>query len=172
MSMLYVYIAGIIVCIALSAFCSGAEMCYSSCSTLRLESIKDGGSKGAALALKIVENYDKALSAILIGNNLVNIAASSLASVALITAAGSDEYAWAVTAVITALVIIFGETIPKITAKKNANSMAVSYSRPVRFMMIVLSPVVWIVVKLIYLLTLWRKGADSGDSSEDAVEEL
>lgn len=172
MSMLYVYIAGIIVCIALSAFCSGAEMCYSSCSTLRLESIKDGGSKGAALALKIVENYDKALSAILIGNNLVNIAASSLASVALITAAGSDEYAWAVTVVITALVIIFGETIPKITAKKNANSMAVSYSRPVRFMMIVLSPVVWIVVKLIYLLTFWMKGADSGDSSEEAVEEL
>lgn len=172
MSMLYVYIAGIVVCIALSAFCSGAEMCYSSCSSLRLESMKDGGSKSASLALKIVDNYDKALSAILIGNNLVNIAASSLASVALITTVGNDEYAWAVTAVITVLVIIFGETIPKIVAKKNANSMAVSYSGPVRLMMIVLSPVVWVVVKLIYLLTFWMKDGNTGDSSEEAVEEL
>ena len=172
MSMVYIYIIGIIICIALSAFCSGAEMCYSSCSTLRLESIRDGGSKRAALALKIIDSYDNALSAILIGNNLVNIAASSLASVALITAVGNDDYAWAVTAVITVLVIIFGETIPKIVAKKNANSMAVSYARPVRFMMIVLSPVIWVVVKLIYLLTFWMKGNDTGDSSEEAVEEL
>jgi putative hemolysin len=172
MSMLYIYIAGIIVCIALSAFCSGAEMCYSSCSTLRLESLKDSGSKSAELALKIVENYDKALGAILIGNNLVNIAASSLASVALITAVGNDDYAWAVTATITVLVIIFGETVPKIVAKKNANSMALSYSHPVRSLMIVLSPVVWIVVKLIYLLTFWMKAPDTGDSSEEAVEEL
>ena len=172
MSMVYVYIIGIFVCICLSAFCSGAEMCYSSCSTLRLESMRDSGSKRAALALRIVESYDNALSAILIGNNLVNIAASSLASVALITAAGSDEYAWAVTAVITVLVIIFGETIPKIVAKKNANSMAVAYSRPVRFMMIVLSPLIWVVVKLIKLLTFWMKGEDPGESSEEAVEEL
>ena len=172
MNMVYIYIVGIIVCIALSAFCSGAEMCYSSCSTLRLESMRDGGSKKAALALRIVENYDNALSAILIGNNLVNIAASSLASVALITAVGNDDYAWAVTAIITVLVIIFGETVPKIVAKKNANTMAVNYSHPVRFMMIVLSPVIWVVVKLINLLTFWMKSDDSGDSSEEAVEEL
>lgn len=172
MSSVIIYIIGIAVCIALSAFCSGAEMCYSACSTLRLESIRDSGSKRAALALKIVENYDNALSAILIGNNLVNIAASSLASVALIMLAGDDDLAWLVTIVITILVIIFGETIPKIVAKKNANSMAITYSRPVRCMMIVLFPIIWVVVKLIYLLTFWMKGDDSAESSEEAVEEL
>ena len=172
MSSLVIYIIGIILCIFLSAFCSGAEMSYSSCSPLRLESMRDSGSKRASLALKIIENYDNALSAILIGNNLVNIAASSLASLALITAAGSDDFAWAVTALITVLVIIFGETIPKIVAKKNANSMAVAYSRPVHCMMIVLGPVIWVVVKLIRLLTFWMKGDEGGDSSEEAVEEL
>ena len=172
MSSLILYIAGIILCIFLSAFCSGAEMSYSSCNPLRLESMRDRGSKRAALALKIIENYDNALSAILIGNNLVNIAASSLASVALITAAGNDDYAWAVTAVITVLVIIFGETIPKIAAKKNANSKALAYARPVRCMTVVLGPVIWVVVKLIRLLTFWMKGDEGGESSEEAVEEL
>ena len=167
-----IYIIGIILCIGLSAFCSAAEMSYSSCSTLRLESYRDSGSKKADAALWILERFDKALSAILIGNNLVNIAASSLASVALIVLSGNDDKAWLVTLIITVLVIIFGETIPKIVAKKNANRLAISFAGIVKAMMIVLSPVIWVVVKLIHLITGRMKPEESGDSSEEAVEEL
>ena len=124
---LYLVIAGIIVCICFSALFSATEMAYSSCNMMRLESARDDGSKKAARAIKITEHYDDALSAILIGNNLANIAGSSLASILVIMLLG-DGYAWLATLVITVLVIIFGETIPKITAKKNANRLSENYS--------------------------------------------
>ena len=81
-------IAGIIVCIYLSNFFSGSEMAYSSCNEMRLESDEDEGDRKAGLALYIARHFDDALGAILIGNNLVNIACSSLGSVAVILIAG------------------------------------------------------------------------------------
>ena len=119
---IYLVIAGILLCVVGSNFFSAAEMGYSSCNQLRLENSRDDGSKRAAIALRITENYDDALSAILIGNNLVNIAASSLGSVLVIMLTGGDEHAWLSTLIVTVLVIVFGETIPKISAKKNANT--------------------------------------------------
>lgn len=168
---LYLVLVGIVLCICLSAFFSSSEMAYSSCNALRLERARDGGSKRAGVALRITERYDDALGAILIGNNLVNIAASSLGSVAVLLITGGDEYTWAATVIITLLVIIFGETIPKITTKKNANRTAESFAYPVRGLMIVLKPIVWLVVKAIDLLTRGMKPEDDTDSDE-AVEEL
>ena len=89
----YLVIAGIILCIYLSGFFSGSEMSYSSCNTMRLENEKEEGYKKAGVALFIAEHFDDALGAILIGNNLVNIACSSLGSVAVILLAGTDKYA-------------------------------------------------------------------------------
>ena len=163
--------AGILVCLCLSAFCSSAEMSYSSCNTVRLENLRDDGSKRAGAAVKITERFDDALSAILIGNNLANIAASALGSVLVILLLGSDEYAWAATVILTVLVIIFGETIPKITAKKAANTLALRYAYAVRGMMIVLKPVVWLVVGLVHLITGGEKKEEETDG-EEAVEEL
>lgn len=168
---LYLIIAGIAVCIALSAFCSSSEMAYSSCNTIRLEGMKDDGSKRASLALLITERFDDALSAILIGNNLANIGASSLASVLVILITGGEEYAWLATLILTILVIIFGETIPKISTKKNPNTVALRHARPVRIMMVVLWPLIWLVVKLIHLITCKLPEQDAG-SPEEAVEEL
>jgi len=125
---IYLVIAGIIVCVACSNFFSASEMGLSSCNMLRLENARDGGSKRAAIALRIAERYDDALSTILIGNNLANIAASSLGSVLVIMITGGDDHAWLSTVIITLLVIIFGETIPKITAKKNANTVTVRHA--------------------------------------------
>lgn len=162
---------GIFLCLCLSNFCSASEMAYSSCNVLRLENARDDGSKKAGLAVRITEHFDDALSAILIGNNLANIGASSLASVLVILITSSEDYAWVSTVVLTFLVIIFGETIPKITAKKNANRIALRHAYPVRFMMIVLKPLIWLVVKLIELIT---KGLpdQKDESSDEAVEEL
>lgn len=168
---LYSVLVGIVLCICLSAFFSASEMAYSSCNSLRLERARDSGSKRAGVALRITEQYDDALGAILIGNNLVNIAASSLGSVAVILITGGDEYAWTATVIITMLVIIFGETVPKIITKKNANRTAESFAYPVRALMMVLKPLVWLVVKAIDLLTRGMKPENDPDSDE-AVEEL
>lgn len=166
----YLAAAGIAICVALSAFFSGSEMAYSSCNLLRLERARDEGSKAAALAVKIVERYDDALGAILIGNNLVNIAASSLGSVLVILLFGSDEFTWVSTLAVTLLVIIFGETIPKITVKKRANLTAMQNARVIHAMTVLLWPLLWLVVKTIDLLTRGMKG--EADDEDEAVEEL
>ena len=163
-------IVGIAICVCCSAFFSASEMSFSSCNTIRLENSRDSGSKKAGIAMKIVENYDDALSAILIGNNLANIAASSLGSV-LVIMLGLGQYTWLSTVMITLLVIVFGETMPKIIAKKNANRIAENYSYAIRFLMIILMPLVWVVVKLIELLTGWMR-PDEDESEDEAVEEL
>ena len=167
---IYIALTGIFLCLCLSAFCSASEMSFSSCSTMRLENARDAGSKRAKTAVYITEHFDDALSAILIGNNLANIGASSLASIAVILIAG-DGYAWVATVVLTVLVIIFGETMPKITAKQNANRFALKNAYIVRAMMVVFYPLVWVVVMLIKLITLGMKG-ETGDSPDEAVEEL
>ena len=166
---------GIMFCLIASAFFSASEMAYSSCNTLRLENLEEEGSRRARAARYITEHFDKALSTILIGNNLVNIASSSLASVLMILLLGSvrgAKYAWVSTAVLTILVIICGETIPKITAKKNANRFALSFAYPIRVLMVLLFPAVWLVVSLIRLLTLPLKSAPEDEDQDAAVDEL
>ena len=171
MTQTLLYLAGILLCVILSGFFSGSEMAYSSCSSLRLEHLRDDGSKRAGVAARIAERFDDALSAILIGNNLVNIAASSLGTVLVVHLTGGDSKVWLATLIITVIIIIFGETIPKITCKKNANRVAVRYAYPVRALMLILKPLVWLVVKAVGLLTRSLKGEEDEDA-EEAVEEL
>lgn len=164
--------AGIFLCLCLSNFCSASEMAFSSCNVMRLENARDDGPKRAKIAVYITEHFDDALSAILIGNNLANIGASSLASVAVILVTGGDEYAWLATIILTVLVIIFGETMPKISAKKNANRTSLKNAYVVRAMMIIFYPLVWLVVSLIKLLTMGMKPEAADADSDEAVEEL
>ena len=171
MSTVLVFV-GIFLCLCLSNFCSASEMAFSSCNVMRLENARDDGSKRAKIAVYITEHFDDALSAILIGNNLANIGASSLASVAVILVTGGDEYAWLATVILTVLVIIFGETMPKISAKKNANRTSLKNVYVVRAMMIIFYPLVWLVVSLIKLLTMSMKPEAADADSDEAVEEL
>lgn len=157
--------------IALSAFFSASEMSFSSVNRMRLENAAEDGSNKAKTALEVCDRFDDALSAILIGNNLVNIGASSLSSVIAILLAG-EKYTPAATAIVTVLVIIFGETMPKIVAKKNANRTAIRFAYPIRALMIVLKPIVWVVVGLVHLITKPMKGDTVEDEQEAAVEEL
>ena len=164
-------VIGILLLICFSAFSSASEMAYSSCNLLRLENLRDEGSKRAAVAVKIASRFDDALSTILIGNNLANIGASSLVSVLVILLTGGDSLTWLGTLILTIVIIIFGESIPKICAKKSANRMALRFAYVLRFLMTLLYPVVWIVVKLIALLTFWLK-EEHDETAEEAVEEL
>lgn len=163
-------LGGILLCVLFSSFFSASEMAYSSCNRLRLENSAEEGSGRARLALKIVDRFDDALSAILIGNNLVNIACSSLGSVLVILITGKDSNTWIATLILTLVIIVFGETIPKITAKKNANRISLQNAAPVRFLMIVLKPLILLVVGLVRLLTFWMK--EESEDEDEAVEEL
>ena len=168
------YFIGIIVCVAFSAFFSASEMSFSSANRMRLDSAAEDGKRSAALAGKICDRYDDTLSAILIGNNLVNIASSSLATVTAILLTGSEKYTALATAIVLILVIIFGETMPKIVAKKNANRLAMAFAPFIWALAIVLTPVRWVVVGLVKLLIGKDKPAPDSDidPDEEAVEEL
>lgn len=170
--MIYLCLAGLLLCVIGSNYFSSSEMAYSSCNRMRLESARDGGSKKAAIAVKIIDRFDDALSAILIGNNLVNIAASSIGSVLVILVAGDDRYAWVSTVVITVLIVIFGETMPKIIAKTSANRIALSHARFIRALTIVLMPLIWVVVGLVRLLTAGLKGEETSSDEDAAAMEL
>ncbi len=165
------YIAAYIVLICFSAFFSSSEMCFSSANRLRLENAAENGSRGAKVALKVMDRFDDSLSAILIGNNLVNIATSSIASVMVILLFG-ERWTWLSTVITTILVMIFGETMPKIVAKKNANRLAPVFAWPIRALTIILLPVIFIVVSLVRLITWPFKGEERHEDDEAAVEEL
>ena len=140
-----IFWVGLFFCIVLSGFFSGSEMSYSSMNRVRIEGLAENGSATAKIALYIYDHFEKALGAILIGNNLVNIAASSMATVMAITLFGESAVG-AVSAVMTITIIIFGETMPKITAKKNASRFAMLFAYPLRLIMWILSPLVLLVV--------------------------
>ncbi len=168
--MIAVFLAAIVACVLFSAFFSASEMSFSSCNRMRLEHARDEGDNKAAAALRITERFDDTLSTILVGNNLVNIAASSLASV-LVLLAFDGKHTWVATTLLTIIIIIFGETIPKITAKKNATRMAMQCAKPIRVLMILFRPVTFVVVMLVKLITMPLKG-ETKDDDDDAVEEL
>lgn len=165
------YIVAMVVMVALSAFFSASEMSFSAVNKMRLESMAEDDVRGAKLAMRVEEKFDDALSAILIGNNLVNIALSSLGSVVAILIAG-EEWTWLATAVVTVVVIIFGETVPKIVAKKNASSLVRIFCYPVRFLTIVLKPAILIVVGLINLVMKVLPKEKSELDEEEAHQEL
>ena len=111
---------GILVCIIFSAFFSASEIAYASVNSVRLKTKAESGNRYARVALYISENFNEALSAILIGNNLVNIAASSISAVIVIQLMG-DKGTILSTVVMTVIILIFGEITPKIIAKKIAD---------------------------------------------------
>ena len=163
-------IAAALACIALSAFFSASEMALSAANRIRLSNLAEDGKKSAALALRLLDRFDDALSAILIGNNFVNIALSSLGSVIAIRSFG-ERWAWLSTVLVTAAVIVCGETIPKILAKKNANRLLPAVAGPLRVLSLLLWPLTALTVALIRLLTMPLRGEPEHEN-EAAVEEL
>lgn len=166
----YWYYIGFAACVVLSAFFSGSEMSFASANRIRLKNAADAGSRRAKTALGICERFDDSLSAILIGNNLVNIAASSLSSVITILLVG-EKYTSLATVIVTVIVIIFGETIPKIVAKKNATPMSIAFSYIIKALTAVLKPVIFVIVGFIHLLTKFIRD-ENEDPSDAAAEEL
>jgi len=155
----------IVLMVIFSAYFSGSEISFNASNKLRLKKAADAGSKSAALAYRISENFNTALSAILIGNNLANIAASTTATVItmhlLLTfgSLGNDGLASLIsTLIMTLIILIFGEIVPKILAKNHADTVVCWFAYPTRVLTWFLYPVVWLVMRLINLLSrLWGK---------------
>lgn len=137
----------IVVLLLLSAVFSASETAFSAAKDTRLRAIAQDGGKRAKLAIKISESFDKALTAILIGNNIVNLAAASVATLMVTNRFGS-QYVAVGTAVITVLVIIFGEIIPKNLAKEYPETFCLFIAYPLWGMITVFTPLVWLLIKL------------------------
>ncbi len=129
----------LIICIVLSAFFSSSETALTSLSKLRIRAMVDDGVKNAKLIQKVTDNSGKLLSAILIGNNLVNIGASSLGTVIATDLFGSKGVGIA-TGILTILILIFGEISPKTFAKDNAEVVSCYVVKPIAFCMFIFTP--------------------------------
>ncbi len=137
----------LVILIALSAFFSASETAYTTVNKIRLQNYVDAGSKKAKTALFIAENYDRTLTTILIGNNIVNIGASSIATLLFVKLFGPSGAAIS-TAVMTILILIFGEVLPKSFAKESSEKFALAFSRSLRILMTLFWPVVFLFIQL------------------------
>lgn len=137
----------IIILVALSAFFSSAETALSTVNKVRLKGLAEEGNTTAARVLKILDNYSKMLSTILIGNNIVNLTASSLTTILVTKTFGSYAVGIA-TGVLTLTVLLFGEIIPKNTAMLYSEKISFVYSGIILALMKLFTPVVFIVDKM------------------------
>ena len=143
------YIVVMVMLIMMSAYFSATETAFSSLNKTRVKSMIEKGNKKAKLVLSLSENYDKLISTILIGNNIVNIAVSSIATVMFINLYG-DIGATISTAVVTVAVLIFGEITPKSLAKDSPEKFAM-FSAPI------IKLFIWILTPVNFLFSLWKK---------------
>lgn len=139
-----IQLLALLILVFLSAFFSSAETSLTTVNAIKLQALAEEGNRRAATALKIKENPSKLLSAILIGNNLVNNLAASLATAFAIKLFGNGSVG-VVTAVLTIVVLIFGEITPKTLAAANSEKMALAYSSIILLLMKIMTPVIFVI---------------------------
>ena len=162
-------VLSLILLVAFSAFFSASETAYTSLNRVRVKSMANAGNRRAEKVLNLAEQYDKLLSGILVGNNIVNILSASLATVLFVNLVGAQGVSLS-TAVMTVVVLMFGEIAPKSIAKEHPEQIAFSLYPFLNFIIRLLTPVV-------YLTTLWQKliyrifkpADDRGITEEDLI---
>ena len=137
----------LVVLLFLSAFFSSAETALTSVNRIKMKTLADDGNKRAQTVLDVLENMGKMLSTILIGNNVVNITTTTLATALTIRIFG-NAYIGIFTAVLTVLLLLFGEIVPKTAASISSEKMALFYAPIIRFLMFILTPVIFVIDKL------------------------
>ncbi len=161
----------LVIMIILSAFFSASETAFSSVNLIRLRQYAEDGRPGAKKALNVAERFDEVLLAILIGNNIVNLASASLATIVAtevlhLGASGAPI----ATAVMTILIIIFGEILPKSYAKENSESLTLAIGTIYYYMIIIMKPLIKIFMVLKdFVAKLYRKKDDEPSVTEDEL---
>ena len=159
-------LVALVILIAFSAFFSASETAFSSLNQIRLKSRAEEGDTSAARVLAMAEKYDKLLSSILIGNNIVNIAAASIGTVLFTKWLGEERGATASTIVLTIVVLIFGEVTPKTLAKEMPETIATAVSPVLNLLLTIFTPLTW-------LFSQWKKllGHFVHSSESDTITE-
>lgn len=140
----------IVICIVMSAYFSATETAFSSLNRIRIKNLAEKGNQRAALVMRLSERYDSLLSTILIGNNIVNIATASVATLLFVRMLGEENGPSVSTAVTTVVVLIFGEISPKSIAKESPEKFAMLSAPILHVFMILLTP-------FNFLFGLWKK---------------
>lgn len=167
-----IFIIQLIFLLILSAFFSASETSLTKLGKIQLKRLKKQNKQGAKRIETLLSSGNKFLSTILIGNNLVNITLSSLTTVITISLFGSNAIAIS-TAIITVLLIIFGEIIPKTLANKYSEKIACFSSRFILILQYILTPVIWLISKITNLLTkiiLHNKGKKLPTITQEELE--
>lgn len=157
----------VVVMMIFSALFSSTETAYSSVNKLRLKNYAGQGNKKAVKALKLANKFDEVLTAVLIGNNIVNIATSSVSTIVFINLIGSSGAAVS-TVVITVLVLVFCEVLPKSYAKKNAERLALAFAAPLSVLVTIFRPFVYILNKLSSVIS--KGGEEAPSVTEDELK--
>lgn len=159
----------VVVCLVLSAFFSSSETALTTVNLIRIRNLADNGDKAAAWVLKARRDQSKMLGAILIGNNVVNLSASSMLTV-LVTDVFGSQAVGAATGVLTLLVLLFGEIAPKTIATLEAEKNALRFARIICFLMTILTPVIF-VVNLLSGGVLRLLGVDPNKPTDSITED-
>lgn len=160
----------LVILIALSGFFSSSETALTTVSRFKIRTMADAGDRRARMVQKVTGNTGKMLSAILIGNNIVNISASSLATVVFMNMFGSAG-AGIATGVMTLLVLIFGEVTPKNLASRRALSMSLQVAGIINALMIVLTPIIFVMNHIVSGI-LYIAGANKPEKNSMTEEEF
>ena len=165
------YLIGILICIVFSGFFSASETAFTTINRIRLKTQAENGDARAALILRVSDNYDKMLTTILIGNNIVNIASASMATLMFAFLLMDQELGASIsTAVMTIVVLIFGEISPKCLAKENPEGFARFCAPILKFLMWLLTPVNFIFMQWRKLLSLiFKKKTDNKMTQEELI---
>lgn len=147
-----IFLVIVLVCILLSGYFSATETAFTAINKIRLRAKADDGDKGAKRVLKLADNYDRLLTTILIGNNVVNILASSLFTLLLIALIPRNEGLATTlsTVILTVVILIFGEITPKVLAKEFPEGFA-------RFSAPIINVLMWILFPFTFIFGLWKK---------------
>lgn len=160
----------IVFCIMMSAYFSATETAFSSLNRIRLKNMAEKGNRRAAMVMKMSENYDVLLSTILIGNNIVNIASASLATVLFVRFLGDEAGASISTIVTTVVVLIFGEVSPKSIAKESPEAFAMFSAPLLRVFTVVLTPFNFFFIQWKKLLLMvFKASEDKGITEEELL---
>lgn len=161
----------LVILVFLSAFFSATETAFSSLNRIRIKTMANEGNKKAKLVAKMVENYDKFLSTVLVGNNIVNISASTLSAILFMKLIVNQDLAATLsTLVLTVVILLFGEITPKTLAKENPERFALATVSVVRFISWILFPINVIFSGWKWLLTkVFRVKSDTGITEEELL---
>ncbi len=151
-----IFLVILIVCLLLSAFFAGSETAFISLQKYRIQHLVEKKAKGASTVARLIRRPERLLSTVLFGSNLVNTAAAALATVLAVSVWGTEKGAVIATAIITVLILIFGDTTPKTIATRHAEKISLTLARPIEVISWIFSP---FVIALSWIASLFTKMA-------------